>query len=168
MPARLGAAGIWGIAGVLLILVEAIVRLMPLALDGADRADSVAEWATLGTWAAFNAYSEGYRGFHKNFSPRVVARAQHLHAHPRALHVVLAPLYCMGLIHATRRRLVTSWLLTLGIVGIVIAVRQLAQPWRGIIDAGVVVGLAIGVVSILYYVVRALTGAAMPVAPDTP
>ena len=119
-------------------------------------------------WVAFNAYSEGYRGFHRNFSPRVIARAQHLHAHPRALHVALAPLYCMGLVHATRRRLITSWSLTLGIVAIVVAVRQLAQPWRGIVDAGVVVGLAIGVLSILFYVGRASAGIAMPVSADVP
>jgi hypothetical protein len=31
--------------------------------------------------------------------------------------------------------------------------RLLPQPWRGIIDAGVVVGLAIGIVSILYFIV---------------
>lgn len=168
MHGSLGAAGLWGVAGVLVLLVEAIVRLAPLALEGVGQSLSATQWGVLGAWVAFNAYSEGYRGFHRNFSPRVVARAQYLRANPRALHVALAPLYCMGLVHATRRRLVTSWLLTLGIVGIVIAVRQVAQPWRGIVDAGVVVGLAIGVVSIVYYAVRALAGAAMPVPPDAP
>jgi len=33
-------------------------------------------------------------------------------------------------------------------------VRRLAQPWRGIIDAGVVVGLAWGVGSVVYYALR--------------
>ena len=42
-------------------------------------------------------------------------------------------------------------------VAIVVFVRMLAQPWRGIIDAGVVLGLAWGVVSIVYYVVRAMS-----------
>ncbi len=164
----LGAAGIWGIAGVVVLIVEAIVRLAPIALDAATQPLSAVQWAVLAGWVGFNAYSEGYRGFHRAFSPRVVARAQHLRAHPRALHVVLAPLYCMGLVHATRRRLVTSWLLTLGIVAIVIAVRRLDSPWRGIVDAGVVVGLAIGVASIGYHVARALAGKPMPVPPDTP
>jgi hypothetical protein len=165
---HLGAAGIWGIAGVIALLVQAIARLAPLALDVASRSLSAIQWVVLVVWVAFNAYSEGYRGFHRNFSPRVVARARALDAQPRALHVVLAPLYCMGLIHATKRRLVTSWLLVIGIAGIVIAVRQLDQPWRGIVDAGVVIGLGIGLVSIGYYVVRAFAGAAMPVPPDTP
>ncbi|NVB84304.1 MAG: hypothetical protein HOV81_38360 [Kofleriaceae bacterium] len=167
-PANLGAAGLWGTVGVIVVLLQAIVRLTPLALDVASRSLSPLQWTVLVVWVAFNGYSEGWRGFHRNFSPRVVARAQVLDAHPRALHVALAPLYCMGLIHATRRRLVTSWLLLVGIVGIVVAVRQLDQPWRGIVDAGVVVGLAIGLVSLVYYFARGIAGAVMPVPPDTP
>ncbi len=74
----------------------------------------------------------------------------------------------MGLVHATRRRLVVSWTIVVGIVGIVIVVRMLEQPWRGIVDAGVVVGLAWGVLSIVYYTARAFAGRTMPVAPDLP
>jgi hypothetical protein len=112
--------------------------------------------------------SEGYRAFHQNFSPRVVVRAQYLSAHPRPLFVALAPLYCMGLLHATRRRLITSWALTIGIVAIVLLVRGLPRPWRGIVDAGVVAGLTCGVLSIVYFTVRGLRGAPMPVASDVP
>ena len=81
---------------------------------------------------------------------------------------MLAAFYCMGLLHATRKRLVVSWCLTLGIIGIVIIVRLLAQPWRGIVDAGVVVGLALGTISILYFVILAFAGRALPVSPDLP
>ncbi len=151
MHARLGAAGVWGILGVLALLGEAIYRLMPRVIELRECPLSSSQWAALVGWVAFNAYSEGYRGFQKNFSPRVIVRAEHLSANPRPLFVVLAPLYCMGHIHATRRRLIVAWSLTIGIIALVIAVRALAQPWRGIIDAGVVVGLAIGSMSILYY-----------------
>ena len=34
--------------------------------------------------------------------------------------------------------------------------RMLPQPWRGILDAGVVVGLSIGISSILYFVYVAI------------
>lgn len=151
MHARVGAAGVWGILGVLALLGEAIYRLTPRVLDLRDSHLTTLQWSVLVGWVAFNAYSEGYRGFHQNFSPRVIVRAQHLSAHPRPIFVALAPLYCMGHIHATRRRMIVAWSLTLGIIALVIAVRALAEPWRGIVDAGVVVGLAIGSVSILYY-----------------
>jgi hypothetical protein len=163
----MSAAALWGIAGVIALLANAIYRLTPYALELVHASLTAVELAALVVWVAFNAYSEGYRAFHRMFSPRVVARARTL-AGAKPLFVVLAPLYCMGLFHATRRRLLVSWSITIGVVGIVILVRSLAQPWRGIIDAGVVVGLAWGVGSILYYTARALAGHAMPVPTDLP
>ena len=158
---------LWGIAGVLALLGNAIYRLTPYAVELARlRLDAVQITVLVG-WVAFNAYAEGYRAFHRMFSPRVVARARTLDNAPW-LHKLLAPIYCMGLFHATRKRLLVSWTVTLAIIGIVIVVRALAQPWRGIIDAGVVVGLAIGVVSIIYHYLRALAGHAMPVPADLP
>ena len=165
---RLGAPGVWGIVGVLLLLAQAIYRLAPLAFELVDRELDAIELTILVGWCVFNGYAEGHRGFHKAFSPRVVARAVHLSTHPRPVYVAIAPLYVMGLVYATRKRLIVSWVLTLGIVAIVAFVRQLAQPWRGIIDAGVVIGLAWGVLSICYFVGRALAGRAMPVPPDVP
>lgn len=165
---RLGLAAAWGIAGVTALLVQAIVRLAPRALELVELPLGPLELAVLAGWIVMSAYLEGHRGFHKQFSPRVIARAQHLTAYPRPLHVALAPLYCMGLVHATRKRLVISWTLTTAIVAVVILVRHVAQPWRGIIDAGVVIGLGWGLVSIAYFAVRALRGAVMPVAPEVP
>jgi hypothetical protein len=71
---------------------------------------------------------------------------------------LLAPLFCMGLFHATRRRLMVAWISVVLIVGVVIAVRTVPQPWRGIIDGGVVVALIWGIGSIAYYVARVLAG----------
>jgi hypothetical protein len=164
MRGRLGAAGLWGVAGVVAILVKAIIQLTPVALAAYDYPLSALHWVALVVWVAFMVYSEGYRAFHKAFSPRVVARAQYLAAHPRPLHVALAPLYCMGLLHATKKRLVVSWSVTLGVVGIVLLVRELEQPWRGIIDGGVILGLTVGTLSILYYAI----GQDPPVPPDVP
>ena len=87
------------------------------------------------------AWVEGYRGFHVSFAPRVVARALWVARSGQWLPILLAPLVCMGLCYATRRRLVLSWGLTAMIVGFVVMVRWLAHPWRGFVDAGVVVGL---------------------------
>jgi hypothetical protein len=158
---------LWGIAGVLALLGDAIYRLTPYAVELAELSLAPVELVALIGWLAFNGYAEGYRAFHRMFSPRVVARARTLRTAP-VLHKLLAPLYCMGLFHATRKRLFVSWCITLGVIGIVLVVRGLAQPWRGIIDAGVVLGLAIGVVSIGYHSLRALAGHEMPVPPDLP
>jgi len=35
---------------------------------------------------------------------------------------------------------------------------MMPQPWRGIVDAGVVLGLSLGIVSVLYWFFKALTG----------
>lgn len=165
---RAGLIAAWGIAGVIAILAKAIARLAPLAFQLVELELAAIELVALLVWIAWMAYAEGYKGFHKQFSPRVVARAVYLGHHPRAWLVALAPLFCMGLVHATRKRLVVSWILTLAIIALVIGVRQLAQPWRGIIDAGVVLGLALGITSIAYYAVRSARGHAMPVPPDVP
>lgn len=157
----------WGIAGVVALLGDAIWRLAPLALDAIARGFTPVEIAVGATWIAIAAYAEGYRGFQRQFSPRVVARAIHLTAHPRPLFVAVAPLYCMGLVHATRRRLVTSWTLTASIIVLVVLVRYLGR-WRGIVDAGVVIGLGWGIVAIFYYVGVAAAGRPLPVSPDAP
>jgi membrane-bound ClpP family serine protease len=164
MRGRLGAAGLWGVAGVVAILVKAIIQLTPVALSAYDHPFTTLHRIALVVWVAFMVYSEGYRAFHKAFSPRVVSRAQYLAAHPRPLHVAFAPLYCMGLFHATKKRLIVSWSVTLGVVGIVLLVRELDQPWRGIVDGGVILGLSAGTLSILYYAI----GQDPPVPPDVP
>jgi hypothetical protein len=161
------AAALWGIGGVLALLVHAIHRLAGYALELFEHALGIGELIALVAWVAFNGYAEGYRAFHQLFAPRVVARAQVLERVPRWC-AVLAPLYCMGLVHATRKRLIVSWCLTFAIVGVVLLIRHVDQPWRGIIDAGVVVGLGWGVASIVYYTARAFAGHAMPVPPDLP
>jgi len=151
---RFGWAGLWGIVGVLALLGQAIARLAPHAFALRQQTLGALEWLVLVGWLAFNGYAEGYRAFHRGFSPRVVERARALRSDRRVLHRVLAPLYCMCLFAAPRRRLIVAWSVTIGVVGIVILVRRLAQPWRGIIDAGVVVGLAWGVGSVVYYALR--------------
>lgn len=97
-------------------------------------------------------YTEGFRGFQKKFSPRFASRALYLFNNPRTHHLILAPMFCMGYIHATRKRKLSAWLLTLGIIVLVVGVRQIAQPWRGIIDTGVIVGLVYGLLSVYYFV----------------
>jgi len=150
----------WGVGGVALLLLQAIVRMTPIALEPFSRGGlSPFEIATYGAWVAVSLYSEGYRGFQRAFVPRVVARAAYLTRAPRPLYAALAPAFSMALIHARPRRLVVSWLVVGLITLAVVVVRQLPYPWRGIIDGGVVVGLGWGLVCLCIAFVRALGGA---------
>lgn len=141
----------WGIGGILLLLTFAVVRLSPMALELVALELQPLHLGALAFSVIYMSWAEGYKGFHLGFAPRVVARAGYLRAHPRPLHVLLAPVFCMGYIHATRRRKLLSFGLTSMIICFVLIVRMLPQPWRGIVDAGVVTGLALGIGSILYY-----------------
>ncbi|MCC6554315.1 MAG: hypothetical protein IT372_15140 [Polyangiaceae bacterium] len=159
----------WGVLGVVAMLVEGIYRLGAIAVRTLrDEELSAAELAALAGWLVIIVYVEGYRGFQLRFSPRVVARALHLAAHPRPLFVALAPLYCMALFHTSRRRLVASWLLIAGIVAMVLLVRALPAVPRAIVDAGVACALAWGTAVMLWLFLRGLAGAPMPVPPDVP
>merc|ERR1711963_614449 len=52
------------------------------------------------------------------------------------LHKVLAPAFCIGYFHGSRKRVITSWCVTSTIFFIVVGVRRLSNPYRAIIDAG--------------------------------
>ncbi len=147
----------WGVLGVVLLVLRALWRLAPIAWEPVEN-HLLTGWQALvyATWVVFNAYFEGYRGFHRSFSPRVVRRAFELVEHPSLVKMVLAPAYCMSLFAATKRRMVASWILVAAVTALVLAMRLVSQPWRGIVDGGVVVGLTIGCVSLLVHWARAL------------
>jgi hypothetical protein len=138
-----------------------------------DYALTALQWAALILFTPYMAYAEGYKGFHLNFAPRVIVRALTLReVSPRSsklVLVLLAPLFCMGFFHATRRRMLISWLVTSGIVLLVLAVSHIAQPWRGIIDTGVVTGLVLGIASLLWHALRFIvTGEQPGISADLP
>jgi hypothetical protein len=74
----------------------------------------------------------------------------------------------MGLFHATKKRMIVSWCVSLGVSGIVYAVKKLPYPWRNIVDAGVVVGLAWGSISIFLHYIKALVTGKVPADPALP
>ncbi len=146
----------WGVGGTALLLLEAIVRLTPITVSALqDPRFHVGHLLVLLLWVVANTYYEGYRGFHRSFSPRCVATAIRLAREGSTLSRVLAPLVCLGLVYVPRRRLIASWGLVTGIVAMVFAVRMLPQPWRGIVDAGVVSALIVGLISIGWFVLVA-------------
>jgi hypothetical protein len=167
-----GAVGrlvlLWGVLGVAALVAQPLVRLSSIVLEALRGGLTPVQWVALAVWVLVNAHAEGYRGFHRRFSPRVVARAAYLARHPRPAWVALAPLFCMSLFHASRRGRWVARGLVVGVVVLVIAVRQLAQPWRGIVDAGVVVGLGLGLVSLLWHLARYWLGHPPSVPADLP
>lgn len=128
-----------------------------MALELENSPMNLLHYSALAFSVIYMAYAEGYKGFHLGFAPRVVVRARYLAAHPRPIHVMFAPLFCMGYIYATRKRQILSFALTLMIVCFVLIARMMPQPWRGILDAGVVVGLSLGVLSIAYFLIVSTT-----------
>ena len=171
-PARVSPLGTlaaaWGIAGVILLLGSAVVRLSAVAQTALEGPLTGVQWAFLAGWTLFMAYGEGYRGFQKAFSPRVIARATWLAAHPTPLRVLLAPAFCMGFFHATRKRLIVSWSITAMVVGLIVGVRMLPAPWRGLVDVGVVVGLSWGMFAIVGWGVASMRGLPLPTPPEVP
>ncbi len=146
---------VWGAGLVCLLLGQALVRLTPIALQPiTSGALSLSEGTIYVVWVVVNAYAEGYRGFQRRFSPRVVERSFYLGRYPSPLRLLLALPFVMSLFHSTKRQLMVSWILLLAIVGLVALVRLMPQPWRGIVDGGVVVGLAWGLVAIVVIFIR--------------
>ncbi len=158
----------WSVLGVVAILMQAVIRLTPHALEVLDGTLTPLHWACVALWTAFMLYTEAWRGFHKQFSPRVVVRAMGVARQGNPLHVVLAPIVAMGLIHGTRKRLVVSRALLVGIIALIVLVRLLPHPWRAIVDVGVVLGLLAGTWSVLWFAVRAAIGDPPDVPSDFP
>lgn len=158
----------WGVGGVLVLLAQAIWRLGGLALEALAMPLSAAQVAICVLWVVFNAYGEGYRAFQQRFSPRVVVRAHQLARNPQPLAVLLAPMYCMALLEAPRRTRVVAWLTVAMIMFFIVVLRQVSQPWRGIVDLGVTVALLWGTAAIVFFYVRALRSGKLPVIRSRP
>lgn len=159
----------WGVGGVLLLLLFALWRLTPMALELRTESLSALHGLLLLGNILYMAYAEGYKGFYQGFAPRIVVRARYLGHNPQLLRVLFAPAFCMGFFHATRKRKIVAYGLTLMILCFITIARLLPQPWRGIVDAGVVVGLSIGVASIVYFaIVENLHPGSLTTSADVP
>lgn len=168
-PSLLGIAGaVWGLAGVNALLLFAIYRLGRMGLSAFGHELDWRHLSILVVNSLFMAHSEGYRGFQKSFSPRAVARARYLMNNPEPLRVLLAPLFVMGYFATTKRRMITAYLLTAMIVTLIILFQWLSQPWRGMLDVGVVVGLIWGVATLAVFAARAFGSGPFDHSPELP
>jgi len=145
----------WGAGGVVMILCRSITRIMPIAVEPfkVNNLPSLSNFqlAVYCATCLWFAYVEGFKGFQKKFSPLVVSRSTTLTPLDGTpiLHTLFAPFYSMGLFHATKKRKIISWSISIGVGFLIAAVKRLPYPWRNIIDGGVVAGLSWGAVSIV-------------------
>lgn len=161
-------AAVWGIAGLSGVLIFAVYRLGIISLAAAAYDWHVWHWTILIANLLFMAYAEGYRGFQLRFSPRSAARAFYLYQHAGLVNGLLAPLFCAGYFSASRRTVLAVWIGTVAIVVLVLLLQQIEQPWRGIIDWGVVVGLTWGVLSLWAILVQTFSTGRYQSSPDIP
>jgi hypothetical protein len=142
---------------IMFVMIGALSGLFHYAQEAVTSALSPVQIGVLVACILGLAVVEGWWGFHRNFAPLVGARLLHLMRYPHpnfCVHVLLVlflPFYAFALFYAPVHRFVRSWLLVTAVMGLVIGVHYLDQPWRGIVDAGVVVGLGLGTLSIAYF-----------------
>lgn len=168
-PKWAGTLGaIWAVLGLTLILGIPIYRLGVKALEAWEvkATWTVWHWVALAASLLFMGYSEGYKGFQKAFSPRAAARTRTVRDAPTWARVLFAPLFIMCFFDATKKRLIVAYVLTLMIIGFVVLFHFIPNEWRGILDAGVVLGLSWGLVSYFVYLLPALSRATFGVDPE--
>lgn len=158
-------ASLWGVFGVLALLGMAIFKLSAPALATFTYPLGARHWLLLFAGLTFLLYVKGYRGFQRALSPRIATRARQLRQQPTLLRTLLAPLYCMGYFAIERRKQAFVLLMTAVMVLLVFLVRQLEQPWRGIVDVGIVLALGWGFMTTLVFSAQALaTATPVPLA----
>ena len=150
-------AVLWAIAGLMLLLGFACWRLSLYTIESISMPLNWMHWIVFIAWTIFMAHGEGYKGFQLKFSPRFAARCKYLSSHATWLQTLLAPLFCMAYFHAPKKRVVATYALTIMIIAFIFAFRLIPQPWKGLLDFGVVFGLLWGAVSTAYYCFKAFT-----------
>lgn len=150
-------AVIWAIIGLLILLGFACWRLSTYTIESFSMPLNSMHWVVFIGFTAFMAHGEGYKGFQKKFSPRFAARCKYLSRNTTTLQLLLAPLFCMAYFHAPKRRVIATCALTVMIIIFIFTFRLIPQPWKGLLDFGVVLGLAWGMASTLYFCFKAFT-----------
>ena len=147
----------WAILGLILLLGFACWRLSAYTIESFSMPLTWIHWLVFFIFTIFMAHGEGYKGFQKKFSPRFAARCKYLSHSASLIQLLLAPLFCMAYFHAPKKRVIATFALTLMIILFIFLFRMIPQPWKGLFDFGVVLGLAWGMLSTLYFCFKAFT-----------
>jgi len=139
----------WAATGPVLLLGAALWRLAPRAWEAVERVQSLSSALVLAGSVLGMVWLEGHRGFHRRVVPDVTARVRHLAREARGWQGLAAPILACELAGAPPHRLLRRWLLLLGLVGVMVAVRQLPAAPRAVVAASVFGGLSWGLGSLL-------------------
>ena len=140
---------IYSIGGVIAIFSSAIYRLYPHVQESISYEFSILNWIVLVLYLIVMIVGKGYFALHRGFVPRVINRSELLVENGNLLDRLFAPLYCMGFFKAPKKRLIISYSMLLLIITFIASASKISQPWRGIIDLGVVIGLSLGILSLV-------------------
>ncbi|WP_156817055.1 hypothetical protein [Rubritalea marina] len=150
------------------LLLSAICRLAPRGFAVLSQDLTLVQWVALALFAIFMLHAEGYRGFQKKFSPRTAARVHYLYHNTTPLRALLAPLFCVGYFDASKKTRIVSTCLTIGIILLIMVVRYCPEPWRGIIDFGVTLGLSYGLASYIVFLFKVFSNKDHGIDPEMP
>jgi hypothetical protein len=139
----------WTLIGVAALFASSIYRLGTRGVATIQAGLGWGEWSMLVLLTVAFVYGEGIRALDRRWVPSLLERALLVRDHPRLSVRLLAPLYGLSLVGARRDDLIRGWLLVSAILGAVLIVRALPDPWRGIVDFAVAAALAWGLVAIL-------------------
>ena len=159
-------AFVYGIAVFVVIIVGAIINLSSHVVQALQYDLSPMQWIVMVINVVLMAYYEGLKGFQRSYSPRLVARAKSLVNQRTLRQLLLAPAFCMGFFDAPHRRVIAAYLLTVVILAFVFIFRALPQPWRGVLDVGVIVGLSWGLTATFYFLIKYVRSPNETVSPE--
>lgn len=150
-------ATVWGILGVAALLTSAVVRIAAKALTLPVAELSVAQWLVLALILGVMGWGKGYHVLQRRYVPAVLDRARGLSDEPRLWVRLLAPAAAMGLVAVSTATVARKVAMLAMIAGLVVVVAHAPTPWREELDAGVVFGLAWGLVALLWGLPGALS-----------
>jgi hypothetical protein len=140
---------LWAVVGVAALFARASWQLGQRGVATVAAGLDPLEWFILTALTVAFVYGEGYRALQRKWIPHVFARIGRLGRERVAVYRLLAPLYAMSLVGAAKQAMLRAWLGVAAIVGAVLVVSRLPDPWRGMIDVAVASALVWGLAAIL-------------------
>lgn len=172
-------ASFWGMGGLLSLLLVALKYTVPSALEPLLRGGGLGFFSPL-QWCAYVAsiviiaYGQGNKCIQRKFAPLVVKRACTIDTNYKSngfFRYLFAPLYSMGLLTATKERLIKSYSLVFGTAALQVAVHRNMIPLLSSVNhpkllsiwnAGFAAGFGWGALSLVYLYLTCLKTGTTP------
>lgn len=139
----------WALGGVSILFGSAVFRLGSRGVATVRGGLDSFHLAALAVVVVAFVYGEGVRAIQRKYAPHLLGRVADVSRETRVVYRLLAPFYAMSLVGAPPRSLIRAWAGVAAIVSAILVLRVTPDPWRGIVDLGVALALAWGLVAIL-------------------